>query len=65
MTRGNTTLSDHELSRIIDFLRGTRAPFDQDLQGAKPDPYWNIVLELVDSHLQQKSLDISSLIDLS
>lgn len=65
MTRGNTTLSDHELSRIIDFLRGIRAPFDQDLQGAKPDPFWNIVLELVDSHLQQKPLDISSLIDLS
>jgi multiple sugar transport system substrate-binding protein len=65
MTKSTSTLSDHELSRIIDFLRGIRAPFDLELQGAKPDPYWNIVLELVDSHLQQKPLDISSLIDLS
>ncbi len=65
MTRSSSALSDHELSRIIDFLRGIRAPFDLELQGAKPDPYWNIVLELVDSHLQQKPLDISSLIDLS
>lgn len=58
-------LSDHELSRIIDFLRRTRVPFDRDIPGATPDPYWNIVLELVDSHLQQRPLDMTSLIDLS
>ncbi|KKC34230.1 hypothetical protein WH91_04230 [Devosia psychrophila] len=50
---------------MIDFLRKIRAPFDSVVPGAKPDPYWNIVLELVDSHLKQKPLDISSLIDLS
>jgi multiple sugar transport system substrate-binding protein len=58
-------LSDHELSRIIDFLRRMRTPFDETIPGAKPDIYWNIVLELVDSHIQQRPLDTTSLIDLS
>jgi multiple sugar transport system substrate-binding protein len=65
MTRTRVKLSDHELSRVIDFLRKIRRPFDAGIPGAKPDPYWNIVLELVDSHLQQRQLDLSSLIELS
>ena len=65
MVGTTSKLSDHELSRVIDFLRKIRAPFDEGVPGAKADPYWNIVLELVDSHLNQKQLDISSLIDLS
>ncbi|WP_177174592.1 hypothetical protein [Loktanella fryxellensis] len=27
-------------------------PFDAGLPDAKPDVYWNIVLELVDAHLR-------------
>lgn len=65
MNKAAGKLSDHEMSRVIDFLRKLRAPFDDMIPGAKSDPYWNIVLELVDSHLQQKPVDISSLIDLS
>ena len=65
MTQVTRKLSDHELSRVIDFLRKIRQPFDADVPGAKPDIYWNLVLELVDSHLQQRPLDMSSLIELS
>ena len=65
MTRQESKLSDHELSRIIGFLRQIRGPFDTSIPGVKPDPQWNIVLELVDSHIQQRPLDITSLIELS
>ncbi|MEL6463630.1 MAG: extracellular solute-binding protein [Pseudomonadota bacterium] len=58
-------LSNHELSRIIDFLRKLRAPFDDDLPGAKPDVYWNIVLELIDAHLRRYAVDKSGLITLA
>ena len=65
MTQTQGKLSDHELSRVIDFLRKIRAPFDERIPSAKPDPYWNIVLELVDSHLQQLPVDRSTLIEWS
>jgi multiple sugar transport system substrate-binding protein len=58
-------LSDHELSRVIGFLRRIRGPFDETIPGVKPDPHWNIVLELVDSHIQQQPMDVTSLIELS
>ncbi len=65
MARQESKLSDHELSRIIGFLRQIRGPFDTSIPGVKPDSHWNIVLELVDSHIQQRPLDITSLIELS
>jgi multiple sugar transport system substrate-binding protein len=65
MTRTTRKLSDHELSRVIDFLRKIRQPFDAGIPGAKPDIYWNVVLELVDSYLQQRNVDMSALIELS
>ncbi|MCB1489528.1 MAG: hypothetical protein KDJ88_18975, partial [Bauldia sp.] len=65
MTQPQRTLSDHELSRVIDFLRKIRRPFDDRVPGARPDPYWNIVLELVDCHLQQLPLNKTTLIELS
>lgn len=65
MTKAPANLSDHELSRVIDFLRKIRQPFDERVPGAEPDPYWNVVMELVDSHLQQRPLDITNLIELS
>jgi multiple sugar transport system substrate-binding protein len=65
MIRNARKLSDHELSRVIDFLRKIREPFDTGIPGARPDIYWNLVLELVDSHLQQRPLDMSTLIELS
>ncbi len=65
MTRNSGKLSDHELSRMIDFLRKIRQPFDTGIPGAKSDPCWNIVLELVDSHIQQRSVDLSTLVELS
>lgn len=58
-------LSDHELSRVIDFLRGVRAPFDQIVPKARADIYWNLILELVDAYIQQKPIDISTLIEIS
>ncbi|MBF9030934.1 extracellular solute-binding protein [Rhodobacterales bacterium HKCCE3408] len=58
-------LSAHELSRIVDFLRQLRAPFDSGLPGAKADVYLNIVLELVDAHLRRNSIDKSGLISLA
>ncbi len=63
--RTSRKLSDHEMSRIIDFLRKIRQPFDAGIPGAKADIYWNVVLELVDSHLQQKPVDMTTLIELS
>ncbi len=65
MTAPTRKLSDHELSRVIDFLRKIRQPFDAGIPGAKPDITWNVVLELVDSHLQQRPVDMSTLIELS
>lgn len=65
MTQTQGQLSDHELSRVIDFLRKIRRPFDEGIPGARPDPYWNIVLELIDSHLQQLPVDMSTLIELA
>lgn len=58
-------LSDHELSRVIDFLRKLRQPFDTGLPGARPDAYWNVVLEVVDCHLQQTPVSMTMLIDLA
>jgi multiple sugar transport system substrate-binding protein len=55
-------LSSHELSRIVDFLRRLRQPFDAAMPGAKPDVYLNITLELVDAHLRLKPIDKSGLI---
>ncbi len=59
------TMSPHELSRVIDFLRKMRQPFDTGLPGAKPDAFWNTVLELVDCHLHQVPVTITTLIELS
>ncbi|HQT47836.1 MAG TPA: extracellular solute-binding protein, partial [Acidocella sp.] len=53
------------MSRIIGFLRQIRLPFDDTVPGARPDAYWNLVLELVDGHIQQRPMDISTLIELS
>lgn len=65
MTMSEKTLSGHELSRVIDFLRKIRQPFDTGLPGARPDPFWNIVLELVDCHLHQVPVTITTLIEMS
>ncbi len=56
------SLTSHELSRIVDFLRRLRAPFDANMPGAKPDVYLNITLELVDAHLRVTPIDKSGLI---
>jgi multiple sugar transport system substrate-binding protein len=58
-------LTSHELSRIVDFLRKLRAPFDDHLPDAKSDVYWNVVLELVDAHLRERPIDKSGLIALA
>ncbi|PIL20021.1 hypothetical protein P775_11580 [Puniceibacterium antarcticum] len=58
-------LTSHELSRIVDFLRKLRAPFDDGLPDAKPDVFWNVVLELVDAHLRDRPIDKSGLIALA
>lgn len=65
MAARQNRLSDHELSRVIDFLRKIRQPFDAGMPGARADPYWNIVLELVDCHLQQVPVTMTMLIGLS
>jgi multiple sugar transport system substrate-binding protein len=65
MKKSKSNLSDHELVRVIDFLRKIRQPFDTGIPGARPDPYWNIVLELVDCHVQQIQVNMTLLIDLS
>lgn len=59
------TMSPHELSRVIDFLRKMRQPFDSGLPGARPDPFWNTVLELVDCHLHQVPVTMTTLIERS
>ncbi|MBO6639130.1 MAG: extracellular solute-binding protein [Roseitalea sp.] len=55
-------LTEHELSRIVTFLKAMRAPFDDIVPGARHDAYWNIVLELAASYVSQRPLDQSSLI---
>lgn len=64
-TNEKPELTGHELSRIVDFLRKLRAPFDSGLPTAKPDVYWNIVLELVDAQLRHEPIDKSGLIALA
>src|SRR3989338_7817190 len=58
-------LTSHDLSRIVDFLRNLRAPFDNAVPGASKDVFWNVVLELVDSHLRRRPIDKSCLIALA
>ncbi|MCB1334022.1 MAG: extracellular solute-binding protein [Roseivivax sp.] len=58
-------LTSHELSRIVDFLRRLRSPFDLKMPGAKQDVYFNITLELVDAHLRLNPIDKSGLISLA
>ena len=58
-------LTSHELSRIVDFLRKLRAPFDTKMPGAARDVFWNIVLELVDAHLRRRPIDKSGLVTLA
>ncbi|WP_198174268.1 extracellular solute-binding protein [Mesorhizobium xinjiangense] len=58
-------LTSHEVSRIVDFLRRLRQPFDERMPGAKPDVYLNITLELVDAHLRLNPIDKSGLITLA
>ena len=58
-------LTAHELSRIVDFLRKLRAPFDTGVPGASKDVFWNVVLELVDAHLRRRPIDKSGLISLA
>jgi multiple sugar transport system substrate-binding protein len=58
-------LTAHELSRIVDFLRKLRAPFDTGVPGASKDVFWNVVLELVDAHLRRRPIDKSGLITLA
>ncbi|MCB5198793.1 extracellular solute-binding protein [Loktanella sp. TSTF-M6] len=58
-------LTSHELSRIVDFLRQLRMPFDDQMPDAKPDVFWNIVLELVDAQLRDRPVDKSGLIALA
>jgi multiple sugar transport system substrate-binding protein len=54
-------MTDYELLRIIHFLERIRAPYDEKLPGADPDPVWNIVLYLVKSNLRGDPVTISSL----
>ncbi|MFN0114040.1 MAG: extracellular solute-binding protein [Paracoccaceae bacterium] len=65
MTIPDKIFSGYELSRVIDFLRKIREPFDTGVPGARPDPHWNIVLELVDSHLREVPVSMTNLIELS
>ena len=58
-------LTSHELSRIVDFLRKLRAPFDTHMPGATKDVFWNVVLELVDAHLRRRPIDKSGLVTLA
>lgn len=55
-------LTSHELSRIIEFLRRLRGPFDTGMPGVKPDVYFNVILELIDAHLRLRPIDKSGLI---
>ncbi len=58
-------LTSHELSRIVDFLRRLRDPFDARMPGAKPDVFFNILLELIDARLHLNPIDKSGLITLA
>ena len=54
-------MTDYELLRIINFLERIRAPYDEKLPSADPDPVWNIVLFLMKSHLRGDQVTMSSL----
>jgi multiple sugar transport system substrate-binding protein len=64
-TAPGSELTSHELSRIVDFLRKLRTPFDTGVPGATKDVFWNIVLELVDAHLHRRPIDKSGLVTLA
>lgn len=65
MERKPSPLSDHELSRIVAFLRGVRQPFVDMVGGSQPDPFWNVVLALAESRVEHRPNDQSALIALS
>ncbi len=54
-------MNDYELLRIIDLLDKVRLPFLTRIDGAEPDPYWNIVSALVRAHLTGRPTTISTL----
>ncbi|MCV3206616.1 extracellular solute-binding protein [Mesorhizobium sp. YC-39] len=58
-------MTDYELLRIINFLERIRAPYDEKLNAATPDPVWNIVLYLMKSHLRGDTVTMSSLASVS
>jgi len=58
-------MTDYELLRIINFLERIRAPYDEKIASADPDPVWNIVLFLMKSHLRGDVVTMSSLASVS
>jgi multiple sugar transport system substrate-binding protein len=58
-------MTDYELLRIINFLERIRAPYDETLRAAVPDPVWNIILYLMKSHLRGDTVTMSSLASVS
>ena len=54
-------MTEYELLRIISFLGRMRAPYDEILHSADPDPSWNIALHLMKSHLRGENVTMSSL----
>ncbi|MDE2446350.1 MAG: extracellular solute-binding protein, partial [Alphaproteobacteria bacterium] len=54
-------MTEYELLRIITFLERMRAPYDNLLNTAEPDPNWNIILYLMKNHLRGENVTMSSL----
>jgi multiple sugar transport system substrate-binding protein len=58
---GRDHMTNYELLRIITFVERIRAPFEENVKAANPDPIWNIVLFLMKSHLRGDVVTMSSL----
>lgn len=58
-------MNDYELLRVIEFMEKVRTPFLRRIPGASDDPYWNIVVALVRSHITGQMVTVSSLAQIS
>lgn len=56
-----TNITPSEVLRIIAFLKGLREPFDTQTIFGEPDPVWNIVLFLMETHLRGVPVTIGNL----
>lgn len=63
--KSSQNMTDQELMRILNFAGFLRTEFSDTHLNADPDPFWNIVLYLIEADLRQQPVTISQLTSIS